>query len=118
MLPVFLFVNSDLDRVVACYPSPAGATESLLDLDGWTGLRQRVPAVGGRPSADVEAVYVTRGDAGPEAYLVPIDACFAMVGVVRSSWRGLDGGAEARRATAAFVQDLHERSRPLRPAGV
>ena len=117
VLPVFVFVNSDLDRAVACYPSPAGATESLLDLDGWTSLQQRYPLLR-TPAADVEAVYVTRGDAGLAAYLVPIDACFAMVGMLRSNWRGPHGGAEARRATAAFVQDLHERSRPLRPARV
>ena len=117
VLPVFLFVNSDLDRVVACYPSPAGATESLLDLDGWTRLQQRYPLLR-TPVADVEAVYVTRGDDGLAAYLVPIDACFAMVGMLRSNWRGPHGGAEARRATAAFVRDLQERSRPLRPARV
>ena len=31
----FFFVNSTLDRVAAFYPSPAGATESLLSLDTW-----------------------------------------------------------------------------------
>jgi hypothetical protein len=113
VLPVFLFVNSDLGRVVACYPSPAGATESLLDLDGWTGLLQAYPLLR-MPVADVEAVYVTRADAGLEAYLVPIDACFEVVGLVRLRWRGLDGGDLVRQTMATFLQALRDRSRPLR----
>jgi hypothetical protein len=113
VLPVFLFVNSDLDRVVACYPSPAGATESLLNLDGWTGLLEAYPLLR-MPVADVEAVYVTRTDAGLEAFVVPIDACFEMVGRVRSSWRGPYGGDTVRRTMATFLQELRDRSRPLR----
>ena len=37
----FFFVNSVLDQTVAFYPSPAGATESLLPADTW----QTVPGV-------------------------------------------------------------------------
>jgi hypothetical protein len=111
-MPVFLFINSDLGRVVACYPSPAGATESLLDLDEWTRLRQAYPLLR-EPAADVEAVYVAHSDAGRETYLVPIDACFAVVGMVRLHWRGPDGGATVRRAMAEFLADLRARSRSL-----
>jgi hypothetical protein len=110
----FFFINSDLDRVVACYPSPAGATECLLDLDGWRELQRTYPLLR-MPAADVEAVYVTRTGAGLEAFLIPIDACYALVGEVRLRWRGLDGGDEVRRAMAAFVDDLRGRSRPLPP---
>lgn len=115
VMPVFLFVNSDLGRVVACYPSPAGATESLLDLDGWAGLVQAYPLLR-MPVADVEAVYVTRTDAGLEAYLVPIDACFEVVGLVRLRWQGPDGGDTVRQTTATFLQALRDQSRPLRSA--
>ena len=34
----FLFENSDVQRTVAFYPGPAGATESLLPLDAWREL--------------------------------------------------------------------------------
>ena len=37
----FFFHNSALGRVVAQYPSPAGATESLLDLDAWDTIVAR-----------------------------------------------------------------------------
>jgi hypothetical protein len=113
-MPAFLFENGELGRVIACYPSPAGATESLLDLDGWTRLRETYPLLR-VPAADVEAVYVTRADAGLEAYLVPIDACFSLVGRIRLNWRGPDGGATVRAALAAFRRDLQARSRPITP---
>jgi hypothetical protein len=113
-MPVFLFVNSDLDRVVACYPSPAGTTESTLDLDEWRRLLPRYPLLR-MPAPDTEAVYVTRGDGGLEAYLVPIDACFTLSGQVRLHWRGPDGGATVREAMTAFVHGLRAQSRPLPP---
>jgi hypothetical protein len=110
----FLFVNSDLGRVVACYPSPAGATECLLDLDAWERLRQTRPLLAA-PVADVEAVYVTAVGGALEAFVVPIDACYTLVGEVRLGWRGLDGGAEVRRTLTAFADDLRRRSRPIAP---
>jgi hypothetical protein len=108
----FFFTNSELGRVVACYPSPAGATECLLDLDAWERLTRTHPLLGA-VAPDVEAVFVTRTDAGLEAFAIPIDACYALVGEVRLRWSGLDGGEEVRQAMAAFVADLRARSRPL-----
>jgi hypothetical protein len=113
----FLFVNSDLGRVVACYPSPAGATECLLDLDGWAQLRHAYPLLR-MPAADVEAVFVTRTDAGLTTFLVPIDACYALVGDVRLRWRGLDGGVAVRQVITEFVDDVRRRGRPRRQGEV
>ena len=44
-----------------------------------------------------------------EAYLVPIDACYELVGQLRRLWRGFDGGTEASDALDAFFADLPER---------
>ena len=111
----FFFTNSALGRVVAAYPSPAGATECELDLAAWEDLTRTHPLLAA-PEPDVEAVFVT----DLAAFLVPIDACYAFVGRVRLSWRGLDGGEEVRQAVADFVADLGSRSRPLPapPAGL
>jgi len=108
----FFFVNSDLERVVACYPSPAGATECLLDLDGWAQLERTHPLLSAL-EADVEAVYVARGGVGLEAFLIPIDTCYELVGDVRLHWRGVDGGAAVRRALTGFADILRARSRSL-----
>jgi hypothetical protein len=108
----FLFTNTALGRTVACYPSPAGATECLLDLAAWDRLTGVYPLLGA-VAPDVEAVFVTRTDEGLATYVVPIDACYGLVGAVRMRWSGLDGGAEVRQTLAAFLADLKARSRPL-----
>ena len=120
VLPVFLFVNSDLDRVVACYPSPAGATESLLDLDGWTRLQQRYPLLQ-TPVADVEAVYVTRGDDGLAAYPGPDrrllrDGGHAPVELARAARRRRGSPGHRRvRAGSARTQPAAASRAGLRP---
>ncbi len=108
----FFFVNSTLDRVCAFYPSPAGATESLLPLDTWdevtadhAELSTLVP--------DVEAFLVRRDRTSTrsECFLVPIDTCYELVGRLRTLWRGFDGGQEAHDAIDAFFADVRERVR-------
>jgi hypothetical protein len=106
----FLFRNSVLDRMVAFYPGPAGATESELPLQAWEQIAARNPALAVlRP--DVEALLI-RG-AGQSCHLVPIDACYELVGRLRTLWRGFDGGSEARAAMTAFFADVSARSRPV-----
>jgi hypothetical protein len=56
---------------------------------------------------------IRRGrDGGFECFLVPIDACYELTGIVRRRWRGFDGGEEARRDIDAFFGALREKSRP------
>ncbi len=107
----FFLVNSIRRAVVACYPSPAGATESELSLAAWAdGVG--TSALAGMMEPDVEALLVRRGDAGrggqAEALLVPVDACYRLVGLVRLHWKGFDGGAEAWAAIDAFFEELQE----------
>ena len=94
----FFFHNSTEERVVAFYPSPAGATESLLPLDAWERLVEANPELAGIES-DVEALLVR---APAEGYIVPIDACYELVGQMRRLWQGFDGGSEARDEMDAF----------------
>lgn len=116
----FFFVNSALGRVAGFYPSPAGATESLLSLEAWDEI------VGANPDLstlrpDVEAFLVRSADrrtgeaqAQAECYLVPIDVCYELVGELRRLWRGFDGGAEAHAALDAFFGRVRARARPAR----
>jgi len=39
----FFFYNSDLERTIAFYPGPAGATESELPLDAWSAVTAENP---------------------------------------------------------------------------
>lgn len=105
----FFFTNSALGRTVAFYPSPAGATESLLPLDAWSDLLAAVPGLADL-AADVEALLVRRDDSGFECFAVPIDSCYQLVGLVRLHWKGFDGGEEAWAAIDGYFADLRERS--------
>jgi hypothetical protein len=111
----FLFQNSAQDRVVAFYPGPAGATESELPLDAWQRILEANPQLG-HLRADVEALLVRGPDREhPDfsCFVVPIDACYELVGLVRLHWKGFDGGQEAETAIAAFFGRLREQSRSL-----
>ena len=113
----FFLINSVRGAVVACYPSPAGATESELPLEAWAdGVGTSALAALLEP--DVEALLVRRGDAGrdgrAEALLVPIDACYRLVGLVRMHWKGFDGGVAAWAAIDAFFAELRGRARDVR----
>jgi len=105
----FLFVNSVQNSTVAFYPSPAGATESLLPAEAWAQLLADNPAVADI-EPDVEALLITRGRDGFEAFLVPIDSCYELVGHVRIHWKGFDGGTEAWEVINGFFDGLRERS--------
>jgi len=110
----FFFKSTPQGRVIALYPSPAGATESLLSLDTWDEIELDNPELAGMET-DVEALLVnrighSRGFANPEYYVVPIDECFKLVGLIRSRWQGLSGGAEVWRDIGQFFGELKAKS--------
>jgi Family of unknown function (DUF5947) len=101
-LPVEIafFVRSAEDRVAAYYPSPVGATESLLtfDLDVLHTLEP-----------DVEALLVDRHKGAREHWIVPIDDCFRLVGLIRTHWQGLTGGRDVWVEIGRFFDGLERR---------
>lgn len=116
-LPVgtaFLFVNSALERVVAFYPGPAGATESELSLQAWEQVVSAVPGLS-TLKPDVEALLVHTQAQQVEAFLVPIDVCYELVGHLRKLWRGFDGGQDVRDKLDEFFTRIRAKSRPAVP---
>lgn len=117
MIPInmaFFFNSSVEKRVVVLYPSPAGAVESLLSLEAWEEIVRDNPALGNMES-DVEALLVnrvgkSRADVPAEYYIVPIDECYKLVGLIRAHWRGLSGGTEVWQAIGRFFTDLKSRA--------
>lgn len=116
----FFFYNSSLERTVAFYPSPGGATESLLTLETWQEVMANNPAFADK-EPDVEALLLRRNEIrhggergeGFAGYLVPIDVCYELVGLVRQHWKGFDGGEEVWNEIEAFFERLRERSRKV-----
>lgn len=112
LIPINLafFVSSGDSRVSAFYPSPAGATESLLPLETWNRIAEANPALR-LLQPDVEALLVNRVGharqaAGAEYYIAPIDACYRLVGLIRLHWHGLSGGEEVWREIGNFFTEL------------
>ena len=106
----FLFRNSSMDRVVAFYPGPAGATESLLPVTAWQELVQEHPVLASL-APDVEALLVHRRRDGEfDCYIVPIDSCYELVGRIRRCWKGFDGGQEAWDEIDGFFASVRKRS--------
>jgi hypothetical protein len=119
MIPIemaFFFKSSPRGRVVALYPSPAGAVESLLPLDTWDDIVRANPVLK-EMDADVVAllanrVGASRGSRPAEYYVIPIDECYKLVGLIRAHWRGLSGGTEVWREVGQFFDNLKRRSVP------
>jgi hypothetical protein len=114
----FFFQNSLDSRVSALYPSPAGATESLLPLEAWSSIVQANPLLN-QLEPDVEALLVNRvgqarGTAPAEYYIVPIDACYELVGLIRIHWRGLSGGTEVWQEIGNFFAGLRAKAEVVR----
>jgi len=105
----FFVFNSALKRVVAFYPAPTGATESQLSLQVWEQLEQLNPALR-ELTPDLEALLINRTQDPAEHYVVPIDACYRLVGLMRSSWQGIAGGQGAFDAISGFFRELKERA--------
>jgi uncharacterized protein DUF5947 len=110
----FFFHSSPEGKMIALYPSPAGAVESLLPLEAWSEIAAGMPAINSmRPG--VEALLVNRvgqshAATRAEYYIAPIDVCYKLVGLIRTNWRGLSGGSEVWSEIGQFFSNLKSNS--------
>lgn len=110
----FFFRSTPDARMVAFYPSPAGATDSLLPIETWNQIEDANPILH-TMEADVEALLVNRigharGFSAPEYFILPIDECYRLVGLIRTHWRGLSGGAELWQEIGQFFTTLKQQA--------
>jgi hypothetical protein len=108
----FFFYSTPADRVVAFYPSPMGPTESLLKLGAWEELEASNPVLKSM-ERDVEALLVNRVRGARDHFLVPMDECYGLVGLIRTRWRGLSGGREVWEEIERFFEVLRKRSKTV-----
>ena len=57
---------------------------------------------------------VRRAGADAVCYLVPIDQCFRLVGIIRMHWKGFTGGTAVWEEIDRFFADLSRMARPAR----
>ena len=108
----FFFYSTPAERVVAFYPSPMGPTESLLKLGAWEELEAGNPVLKGM-ERDVEALLVNRVRGARDHFLVPMDECYGLVGLIRTRWSGLSGGREVWEEIERFFEELRGRSKTV-----
>jgi hypothetical protein len=101
----FFFYSTPRQKMMAYYPSPAGATESLLPLDAWEALMKQNPPLR-KLQPDVEALLVNRAGKSRDYFIAPIDKCYELVGTIRMHWRGLSGGQEVWNKIESFFSQL------------
>ena len=113
----FFVVTGEGARPLAFFPSPAGAIELAPSEDAWNRMQAKSAAVR-RMEPDVEALLVhhARGEGAGERgasgatvghqYVVSIDVCYHLVGLVRAHWRGFEGGPQVWKRIDALLADL------------
>lgn len=108
----FFFRSTQHERVVALYPSPAGPTESLLELEAWEAIERDNPILESL-EPDVEALLVNRARGAHEHFLVPIEDPYRLVALIRTHWRGLSGGKEVWEEIEHFFEVLTEKAKTV-----
>jgi Family of unknown function (DUF5947) len=111
----FFFRSTPENKMKALYPGPAGATESLLPLAAWKSVAKRNSRLD-TICPDVEAFLVNRVRTRRDYYIVPIDVCFELVGLIRIHWRGLSGGDALWQEVERFFARLNSEARPVPPS--
>jgi hypothetical protein len=106
----FLFRSSATGGVAAFYPSPAGATESELDLAAWAELELANPVLQ-TLEADAEALIVNRLSDPAQFAIAPIDRCYGLVGLVKLRWQGINGGPDLPQAIQSWFDELRPKTR-------
>jgi Family of unknown function (DUF5947) len=104
----FFSHSTAAERTIALYPGPAGAAESTLRFTAWDEIVADNPQLL-TMQPDVEALLANRIGSAREYFLVPIDECYKLVGLIRLHWRGLSGGAVVWGEIARFFEDLRRK---------
>jgi hypothetical protein len=98
------------DGVVAFYPSPAGATESELDLGVWDELVRLNPVLEDLGPEGETLIVDRMSRDGLRCAIAPTDQAYRLVGLVKASWQGISGGPEVGKAIDGFFDDLRGRA--------
>lgn len=116
LIPVnmaFFVFHTKAKGTVAYYPAPAGATESKLKMEPWHQLVQLNPLLHNL-MPDLEALLVNRLETPGQYYIVPIDTCYQLIGMIKTTWRGISGGREVNDVIKQFFSELKEKSERCR----
>jgi hypothetical protein len=97
------------------YPGPAGISTGELDVEAWTRWSEQAPLLA-TLEPEVEA-FLHRSGAEAEDWLLPLDDCYRLAGVLRRHWRGFTGGDAVRGKLDEFFSELRARARVVDRGG-
>jgi len=113
----FFVRRSATGDVRAIYPGPNGPIEVLPPLAAWHAILVNNPSLDSL-QPDVEALVLSRVDRSNGerrmSLVAPIDACHRLVDMLRTHWRGPNGGANAWMHIDGFFADLAGLVHPAR----
>ncbi len=112
---VFFLRSSVSKTVAAIYPSPGGPAETIVEPELWeeiASLHVSLQTLGD----DVEALLANRVSGVREYFLVPIDECYKLTGLIRRHWQGFSGGDPVWTEIRTFFEALKQRAIPERSA--
>jgi hypothetical protein len=103
----FLFHSSRDEKVIALYPSPGGPVESSVPMESWREIVNDNPQLNDM-KADVEGLLIHRIRSARDYYIVPIDECYKLVGIIRTHWKGISGGQTVWEHVGNFLSTLKQ----------
>ncbi|MGH9466746.1 MAG: DUF5947 family protein [Terriglobales bacterium] len=101
----FITVSAENGAVQARYPSPGGVVTAPLERSLWDELRARHTGLRALQPG-LEALLLNYLERPHQLFLVPLDRCYRLVGLVRTAWTGFSGGPEVRRQVRDFCAEL------------
>ena len=103
-----LFTNGATGLTTACCLGSTMASEVAVPLDAWRDIERALPLLE-TMAHDVEALLVRRTDGAIDAAIVPIDACYELLGRLRQNCPGVQrDSADVGREIEAFFARLAE----------
>ena len=96
MIPIgiaFFSRSSRSNRVWLSIRARRGRWNRCLSLETWDEIEQRKSDIA-HDGSDVEGLLVYRVGTAREYYIIPIDECFKLIGIIRLKWKGFSGGME------------------------
>jgi hypothetical protein len=106
------FLRGVNDQTTALYPSPAGVMESMIAFPAWREIFGEDRSLASL-EPEVEMLLVNRIGEQDAYYVVPLDAGYRLVGLIRTKWRGLSGGPDVWRVISEFFASLERQATPV-----
>lgn len=107
----YVLRSSEAGRVLVLSLDPAGVRESLFDLECWRMLLNANPLLDSL-EPDVEALLINRIERLPASYIVPIDTCSRLLGLLERCQQSQEGDQAIWKVAGAFFADIQAEASP------